>query len=210
MKKLLIFPYNGNAIEALDCIDSNFELIGFIDDNVEKHTGQKNGHKVFGRNILNEHKDAYILMVPGSPASFLERRKIIDSFSIPPERLVKIIHPSACISPLAEIGRNVLIMAGVVITSNAVIGNHVCILPNTVIHHDVFIGDYSLIGSNVTIAGYSTVDNNCYIGSGTSIINNVKIGDRTMIGMGSNVVRNIEADCTAAGNPCCIIARRNN
>ena len=36
-KKLVIFPYNGNGIEALDCInDDEFELIGFIDDDKNK------------------------------------------------------------------------------------------------------------------------------------------------------------------------------
>ena len=30
-KKLLIFPFNGNGLEALDCIDKNYEFIGFVD-----------------------------------------------------------------------------------------------------------------------------------------------------------------------------------
>ncbi len=208
MKKLLIFPFNGNAIESLDCIDSEFEFMGFIDDNVDKQMRQENGHRVFRRNILEKYEDAFLLIVPGSPTTFLERKKIIDSLNIKSERLTQIIHSKASISPLAKIGRNVLIMAGVVITSNAIIGNHVCILPNTVIHHDVRINDYSLIGSNITVAGYATIGINCYIGSGTSIINGVKIGDRTMIGMGSNVIRSIDPDCVAVGNPCRIVTRR--
>jgi hypothetical protein len=37
VKKLIIFPFNGNGIEALDCIQENtFEFIGFIDDSPEK------------------------------------------------------------------------------------------------------------------------------------------------------------------------------
>jgi len=208
VKQLLIFPYNGNAIEALDCIDSEFEFIGFIDDSIDKQTRQENGHSVFGRTILDKYEDAFLLIVPGSPTTFLERKRIIDNFTIRPERMAQIIHPKACISPLARIGKNVLIMAGVIITSNAIIGDHVCILPNTVIHHDVRINDYSLIGSNITIAGYATIGINCYIGSGTSIINDVAIGDRAMIGMGSNVIRNIDPDCIAVGNPCSIVACR--
>ena len=207
MKNLIIFPCNGNAIEALDCIGSEFKFIGFIDDSIDKQGKQENGYHVFGRKILDEYRDAHLLMVPGSPISFLERKNIIESFPIKHESLVKIIHPSACISQLATIGTNVLIMAGVVVTSNAIIGDHVCILPNTVIHHDVFINDYSIIGSNVTIAGNTNIGINCYIGSGTSIINGAKIGDRTMIGIGSNVINNIEPDCTAVGNPCRILTR---
>lgn len=208
MKNLFFFPYNGNAIEALNCIGCEYKFIGFIDDSINRQGKQGNGYHVFGRKILDEYEDAHLLMVPGSPISFLERKKVIESFSIKNESLVKIIHSSACISPLAKIGNNVLIMAGVVVTSNAIIGDHVCVLPNTVIHHDVFISDYSLIGSNVTIAGNTNIGINCYIGSGTSIINGAKIGDRTMIGIGSNVINDIEPDCTAVGNPCRILTRR--
>ena len=33
-QKLVIFPFNGNGIEALDAIDyEQFDFIGFIDDN---------------------------------------------------------------------------------------------------------------------------------------------------------------------------------
>ncbi len=200
MKDLFIFPYNGNAIEALDCIDSGFRLIGFIDDNTDKQKDWGTGHKVFGRNILDDYQDAFILMVPGSPSSFLDRKKIIDGFSVSPEQLATFIHPKASVSPMAKIGRNVLIMAGVVITSNAIIGNHVCILPNTVIHHDVTVNDYSLIGSNVTIAGNVNIGSNCYIGSGTSIKNGTSIGSRTLIGMGSNVIGDIGSDRVAVLN----------
>ena len=31
MKELLIFPYNGNGLEALDCIQGQYRFIGFID-----------------------------------------------------------------------------------------------------------------------------------------------------------------------------------
>ena len=93
------------------------------------------------------------MAVPGSPASYRRRPEIISGLGVTLDRFARVIHPMARISPLARIGHNVLIMAGVVITSNAVIGNHVCILPNAVIHHDVVIDDWTLVGSNVSIAG---------------------------------------------------------
>ena len=117
------------------------------------------------------------------------------------DRFATVIHPSARISPLARIGRNVLIMAGVVVTSNAIIGDHVCILPNTVIHHDVVVGDWTLIGSNVSIAGHVRLGRNCYLGSGSRIIDGVEIGERTLIGLGSNVIADVRCDVTVVGNP---------
>ena len=198
---LLIFPCNGNGIEALDCLGEAFRCVGFIDDTPEKQGTRVHGIPVLTRAALHEFPDAQVLAVPGSPTSYPSRRRIVAGLGVAPERFARVVHPRATISPLASIGHNVLIMAGVVITSNAVVGNHVCVLPNTVIHHDAFVGDWSLVGSNVTIAGSAVVGTNCYIGSGSSIMNGVQVGDGALVGLGSNVIRPVPAGATVAGNP---------
>jgi sugar O-acyltransferase (sialic acid O-acetyltransferase NeuD family) len=198
---LLIFPYNGNGIEALDCLGAQYELVGFVDDTPEKQGQDRYGHGVFSRNALEQHANAHVLAVPGSAASYRSRREIIQRLGVSDRRFARVVHPTASVSSLAVIGYNVLIMAGVVITSNARIGNHVCILPNTVIHHDAVVGDWSLIGSNVTIAGNTMVGENCYVGSGSMLMNGLHIGDGALIGLGSNVIRNVAAGARVAGNP---------
>ena len=201
MTRLLIFPYNGNAIEALDCLGEAYEFIGFIDDTPQKHGTDQYGHAVLNRMALREFPDARVLAVPGSPDSYQARKQVIDGLGIDDKRFASVIHPAARISRLATIGTNVLIMAGVVVTSNAVIGDHVCILPNSVIHHDVTVGAWSLIGSNVTIAGHSFIGENCYIGSGSSIMNGLRVERNALVGLGSNVIRSVAAGTTVVGNP---------
>ena len=150
---LLIFPCNGNGIEALDCLGEAYRCVAFVDDAAEKRGTEQHGCPVLTRAAFVERPDAFVLAVPGSPASYRARKEVIENLGVSPARFARVIHPAARISPLAVIGQNVLIMAGVVITSNAIVGNHVCVLPNTVIHHDAVVGDWSLVGSNVTIAG---------------------------------------------------------
>lgn len=198
---LLIFPYNGNGLEALDCLGDAWRLVAFVDDTPEKQGRDRHGHEVTGRDALRRFPEARVLAVPGGPASYRARGRVVQALDVAPERLATVIHPSARVSPLATIGRNVLIMAGVVITSNAVIGDHVVVLPNTVIHHDARIGDWCLIGSNVTIAGSVTLGENCYVGSGTSIMNGLDIGAGSLVGLGSNVIRGVGAGACVAGNP---------
>lgn len=200
-KRLLIFPFNGNGIEALDCInDTEYEFIGFVDDD-ETKLKAKNAYPVFPRGILDKHNDAFVLAVPGSPSSYLRRQDHIGALEINSERFISIIHPNVSLGKSVRIGTNCLIMSGVVLTSNATVGNHVCILPNTVVHHDVKVNDYSLIGSNVVIAGGTIIGKNCYIGSGTNIINGISIGDYSLVGMGSNIIRSVEGYSKIAGNP---------
>jgi sugar O-acyltransferase (sialic acid O-acetyltransferase NeuD family) len=208
-RDLLIFPCNGNGLEALDCLGSAWHCLGFVDDTAEKQRTGAHGHAVMGRAALTDHASASVLAVPGGPQSYRQRARLIDGLDIRADRFATVIHPKACVSPLASIGRNVLIMAGVVITSNAVIGDHVCILPNSVVHHDAVIGDGSLVGSNVTLAGSSRVGTSCYIGSGTSVMNGISIGDGALVGLGSNVIRDIPAETRVAGNPARELAKLN-
>lgn len=204
-RPLLIFPCNGNGLEALDCLGSEYRAIGFIDDSPEKLGSECFGLSVFAREALERFPDAAVLAVPGSPTSFRERKRVVESLGVSASRLARVVHPLARISPLATVGVNVLVMAGVVITSNAIIGDHVCLLPNTVVHHDVVVGEWTLVGSNVTIAGQATVGRNCYVGSGTSVMNGVTIEDEALVGLGSNVIRHVAAAATVVGNPARIL-----
>jgi sugar O-acyltransferase (sialic acid O-acetyltransferase NeuD family) len=198
---LLIFPCNGNGREALDCLGERWAFAGFVDDTPEKQGKSRHGHLVHGREAFAREPGAAVLAVPGSPTSYRARRAVIEGLGVDPARFARVLHPSARVSPLARIGRNVLLMAGVVVTSDAVIGDHVCVLPNTVIHHDVVIGDWSLVGSNVTIAGGTVIGENCYIGSGSSLMNGIRVGDQALVGLGSNVLRDVPAGARVAGNP---------
>ena len=200
-RPLLIFPFNGNGLEALDCLADAWSLAGFVDDTPEKQGRTKHGHAVFGREAFARMPEASVLAVPGSPTSYPYRRKLIEELGIAPERFARVVHPRATVSPLATLGRNVLLLAGVVVTSDALLGDHVCVLANTVVHHDVTIGDWSLVGSNVTLAGGSVIGTNCYVGSGTNVKNGVRVGDGALVGLGSVVVRDVPAGARVAGNP---------
>jgi sugar O-acyltransferase (sialic acid O-acetyltransferase NeuD family) len=200
-ESLLVFPYNGNARESLDCLGNQYTFIGFIDDLPEKQGRDSLGREIYSREVMDRFPKAKILAVPGSPESFLKRQALIESLNISPGRFAQVIHPSANISSSAKIGFNTLIMAGVVITSNVIIGNHVCVLPNTVIHHDTVIEDWTLLGAGLVIAGGVIIHENCYIGSGSTIINNIEIGARTLVGLGSNVIKSLPSGVTAVGNP---------
>lgn len=198
---LLIFPFNGNGREALDCVTGRYFCIGFIDDTLEKRESQYCGIEVFARDALSRFPEAMVLAVPGGPSSYLKRESVIAGLDIPADRFATIIHPAASISKASKIGVNVLLMAGVVVTSNATISDHACILPNSVIHHDATIGRATLIGANVTVAGGAAVAERCYIGAGSNIKNGISIGAGSMIGLGSNVVKDIPPNVTAFGNP---------
>lgn len=201
LQPLLIFPLNGNGLEALDCLRDAFRCVAFIDDLSEKHGVDAMGHLVVGREGLKHWPEALVLAVPGSPRSYRERGQVIEGLGVPLSRFARVVHPTARISPLARVGTNVLIMAGVVVTANAVIEDHVCILPNTVVHHDVVIGHHSIVGSNVTLAGNVRLGEHCYVASGSCVKDGLRIGAYALVGLGSTVVREVQAHERVAGCP---------
>jgi sugar O-acyltransferase (sialic acid O-acetyltransferase NeuD family) len=200
-RPLLVFPCNGNALEALGCLGDTWALEAFIDDTPDKQAEGCAGHPVRGREALARSPRAHVLAVPGSPHSYRERRALVEGLRVPDGRWATVVHPSASVSPLARLGRNVLVMAGVVVTANAVIGDHVCVLPNAVIHHDTVVGDWTLVGTGVTLAGHVQVGENCYLGSGTSVLQGVRIGDGALTGLGSTVIRHVPPGARVAGVP---------
>lgn len=200
MNKLLLFPFNGNSVEALDCA-IGWQIVGFIDDNPQLAGQSRHGFAVYGRDALTRFPDAQVLACPGSPESYLQRSQLIQSLGVTDDRWARVVHPDASLSPRARVGRNTLIMAGVRISGGASVGNHVCILPNSVVHHDCSVGDYALVGSNVTLAGFATVGENTYIGSGARVLQRIKIGARSLVGMGSTVLQDVREGVRVAGTP---------
>lgn len=199
---LILFPCNGNAIEALDCIDPDqFNVIGFADDSEEKLGTVVYGLHVHPRSFIEESPAAKVLAVPGSPTSYPFRNKIIEGLNVSKDRWATLIHPKASVSDYAAVGANCLIMDGAVIKAGATISDNVVILPNSVVHHDSKIGENTMIGASVSVSGHVSVGHNCYIGSGSRIRDHITIANNCLVGMGSNVVKDVDSGTTVMGNP---------
>lgn len=204
-RKLLLFPFGGNAREALSSVlakDGGWAALGFFDDAEATWGKACCGVRVLGgRAVLEAHPDAYVLAVPGSPTTYLARRKTIESLGLAPERFATVVHPSAVVGPGASVGRNTLLMPHVVVSPGASVGDHCVVLPNTVISHESAVGAHTLIGSNVTVSGGVRIGENCYIGSGVKIRDGIRIGAGCLLGLGANVVSDVEDGVVAVGNP---------
>ncbi|MFT5208091.1 MAG: sugar O-acyltransferase (sialic acid O-acetyltransferase NeuD family) [Candidatus Omnitrophota bacterium] len=210
MKKIILFPLNGNTKEAIasitraNQIKPQWKIVSIIDHNDAILESQ-----YFGIEICNDvekslaaHPGASLLAVPGSPVSFLKREHAILSLAAKEEAWTTVIDPSAVIADNAKIGKNCLILANVVIGPSVVLGDHCIVLPNTVIGHDTNIEEYTILGANVSISGSCHIGRMCYIATASSVKDNVNIAAQTLCGMGSNIVNSIvEPNSIVIGNP---------
>ena len=117
---------------------------------------------------------------------------------------ISVIHPSAIVSPRAEIGNGVVVMQGAIIQSCAKIGDHCIVNTGATIGHDVKVGNFVHVASHATITGGVTIDEGTWIGAGAVVKQGVHIGSWTMIGAGSVVVDDIPDGVVAFGNKCVV------
>lgn len=118
-----------------------------------------------------------------------------------------LIHPSAVVSPSAQLGQGTVVMPNVVVNADTVIGDGVIINTGAVVEHDCKIGDYSHICPNAALAGGITVGPYSWIGIGSSVIQLVSIGTSVTVGAGSVVIRDIRDGYTVVGNPTKLLKR---
>ncbi|OSM02250.1 hypothetical protein [Magnetofaba australis] len=208
MRPLILFPFNGNAREAVGVVEAinaqrqTWSVLGFVDDDPDKKGSAFGGYPVLGgREVLAERPDAAVLAVPGRPDNFHKRRAIIEALNLKSERWATLIHPAAVVGPECMIGDNVLIQAGVVLTAGARIARHSIILPQTVAAHDADIGEGVVMGSHVTISGACHVEPWSYIGSGVKLREGVRIGTGALVGLGATVIGDVAPGKVAVGCP---------
>jgi sugar O-acyltransferase (sialic acid O-acetyltransferase NeuD family) len=122
-------------------------------------------------------------------------------------KFVNIIHP------LANIGHNVQLGAGIVlapfssITSDIKVGNHVAIGAFSNLGHDTAIGDWCQISSHCGVNGKVVLADGVFLGSHACIIPNLTVGAWAYVGAGSIVVRSVEPQVKVFGNPAAPIGR---
>jgi UDP-3-O-[3-hydroxymyristoyl] glucosamine N-acyltransferase len=84
----------------------------------------------------------------------------------PPVEFLPGIHPSAVISPNAQLGKDVSVQPGAVIEAGALIGDRTLIGANTYIGHGCQIGADCLLYANVTLREYTVLGQRVILHSG--------------------------------------------
>lgn len=112
-----------------------------------------------------------------------------------------LIHKSAIISPFADIGENVQLLAGSIIGAFASLGDYVIINSGANVDHDCEIGKGSHLAPMAALAGEVCVGKDVFIGTNATVLPRLKIEDKALVGAGAVVTKNIPSGAIVAGNP---------
>ncbi|MDD3139532.1 MAG: acetyltransferase [Lachnospiraceae bacterium] len=207
MKKLYIVGCGGFGREVLwlarriNEVKSEWNIMGFIDDNEELHGTYQDELKVVGGcdYLTNLDTECWVVCAVGSAVI---KEQIVQKLQCEHIHFATLIDPSVLISDRVLVGQGTIICAGTILTVDISIGNHVIINLDCTLGHDVDIQDYVTIYPSVNVSGNVSVGKKAELGTGAAIIQGKCIGEEAIIGAGSVVVKDIPVKCTAVGSPC--------
>jgi sugar O-acyltransferase (sialic acid O-acetyltransferase NeuD family) len=180
---------------TLSCFkeDSNYKLVGYIDDN-HPVSNAINGIKVLGGiDFLKTITSGNILIGVGNPSV---REKIYAQLATYKTLSFPIVsHPNASIhaNEFVDIEKGCYIADGCILTANISIGKFTYLLPGVTISHDTTIGSFCTLMPGVRISSGATIGNGVTIGTGSIIAKPVTICDGAVIPPGSIITSNIES-----------------
>lgn len=118
-----------------------------------------------------------------------------------PERLSKIIHPSAVIAPSVKIGSGTWIHPNVTVSSMSEVGFCCNLNRNSSLGHHNFLGDFSRLNPGAHTAGFCSIGSRTTLGIGSACIEKVTVGSDCVVGAGAVVISDGANGQLAVGVP---------
>lgn len=203
MDELYIIGASGFGREVAWLIENtnDYQIKGFIDDNINIRNTSINGYPVIGdiNHLKKIENKINVVIAIGNP---IIRNQIVETLSHNPNiNFPNIIANDVIIHKSIQLGSGNIICAGSILTTNITIGsfNHINLL-NT-IGHDCILDDFITIYPGCNISGNVRISSHSEIGTGTKIIQGMNITSETIIGAGSVVVKDIGLSGTYVGVP---------
>lgn len=176
----------------------DFNLAGYIDDNIHALDGFSSAYKVVGTiEQFNFDKNDYAIISIADPQikeNVYKRLKNKINF-------YTFIANTAIIADRQRIGEGSVICPYSIISPNAEVGKFVTVNCGTKLGHDSITGDFTSMMVDVVVGGGTIIGKKVYFGSQSVIVPRINICDNVKIGTGSIVVNEINKSGVYFGNP---------
>lgn len=112
-----------------------------------------------------------------------------------------LIHPTAYVSPLAELGQGVFVGANSVIAPGVVLADHVFVNRGVTVGHDTRVASFSRIQPGSNIGSLCRIGGSVTIGIGATVRERLHIGEHAVIGAGAVALEDVPPEVLVAGVP---------
>ena len=190
-------------IQQINELKITWNLIGFIDDDVNSWGNVINGYPVIGGmdSLEKLSLDTYVVV---AIANYEVKKRIVNKINNR-FKFATIVHPRVWLHDYMTLGEGTIIYEGAILTTNIKVGNHVIISPKCGIGHDSIINDYVSLLWNVNVSGNDIIEEGVMMGSASTVIQGKRIGKGSTVGAGAVVIDNIDSYSTVVGVPAKVI-----
>ncbi|MDU1891694.1 MAG: NeuD/PglB/VioB family sugar acetyltransferase [Dysgonomonas sp.] len=207
MKNLIVFGAGDLGkfiVYNIDMFGEAYNILGFMDNDINKIGGELCGLPIFDINYLQTNKIDNLCMIIAinSPTAKETILKKLDSYNI---EFPNFISPHSWLSQGVKMGKGILIYPNSTIDFEAEIRDFVTINAGCTIGHNVTIGKFSSLAPGVNLAGFTQIDEKANLGIGSCSIQRIKIGSSCIVGGQAMLIEDVEPERTVAGVPAQII-----
>lgn len=208
MKQIVIFGASGFGKEVhqlicdINVIYNDWDLLGFLDDDVSLHGQIINGLPVLGGiDLLQNFTDLNIIIGISDPnlrirviKKIMEINKFID--------FPTIMHPSVSVnSKFINYGVGNIIFQYCLFTVNIEIGDFNIFNTRVTLGHDVKIGNFNSFNPNVQISGNVIIGSSNFFAVNSVILQGIIVGNDNFVGACSLVIKKIKDSTKVFGIP---------
>ncbi len=207
-QSIVIWGAGGHAKVVADAARaSGWEVAYFLDDDAVRQGENFAGATIHGPSTQLFTADAdrtrILFVAIGGNAA---RARCLTEAQRAGYPIASLIHPSAIVSPSAQIGCGSVIMAGAVVQADARIGEGVIINTGASVDHDCVVGDFVHLAPGARLTGEVTVGDQTLVGAGAVVIPGIRIGRRAIIGAGAVVISDVPDGQTVVGVPARVVS----
>jgi len=180
----------------------DYQVLGFLDDDVRKH-----GKIIYGTTVLGgiDSLSQYLKSDPVSVAigisSPIAKESVLQRLSIYDLHYPSFIARTAWLSKRVTLGRGCIIYPGVSINYQTTIGEFVIMNMNCAIGHDCTIERFTTLAPGVNLGGFSYLEEGVEMGIGAATKQRIRIGKNSVVGGQSMLVRDVVPFTKVAGVP---------
>lgn len=205
MKDLIIVGAGGFGRELLQWvkdinrIEKKWNILGFIDDNLEALQGYACDYTVIGtiRDWKPQANQEFAMAIANPDI----KEKVSQLIKAKGGVFTSVVHPTATIGEFNELGEGVVMYPNSRITVNVRIGDFVTILGNTSIGHDADIMNYCTLSGSCNITRGVVLHEKVFLSCNVSVVPERKIGASVYVCAGSTVMTNIRSGNKVMGCP---------
>jgi sugar O-acyltransferase (sialic acid O-acetyltransferase NeuD family) len=194
-------PETVRMIRAIQRVDDDFQVAGFIDNDPAKWGTEFHGYPVFGGleavGDLNRRGVKFVNLITGSTRARYETSRELASRGC---QFANFMHPSIDLT-MVDLGLGNYVQENVVLQAEVRLGDNSSIHIGTLVGHETTIGNSTFIAHGCSIAGKVSIGDGVFIGTHATVLPRIVIGKWSTIGAGAVVTKDVPDYATVVGVP---------